>query len=65
MCSSFPAISLPPYTSLQCPFHLHKIEDREELQAKDMDNILNKLIEENFPNTKKEILTQVRRPTEH
>jgi hypothetical protein len=30
-----------------------------------MDNILNKLAGEIFPNTKKEILTQEKRPTEH
>jgi hypothetical protein len=35
------------------------IEEGEEAQAKGMPNILHKIIEENFPNLKKEIPIQV------
>jgi hypothetical protein len=35
------------------------IEEVEEIQTKDIDNLLKRIIAENFPNLKKEIVTQV------
>jgi hypothetical protein len=41
------------------------IEEGEEVQAKGMHNIFNKLITENFPNLEKSMPIQCRKPPEH
>jgi hypothetical protein len=41
------------------------IEEGEEVQAKGMHNIFNKIITENFPNPEKSIPIQSKRPPEH
>jgi hypothetical protein len=41
------------------------IEEREEVQAKGMCNIFNKIIIENFPNLEKSIPYRCKRPPEH
>jgi chromosome segregation ATPase len=41
------------------------IEEREEVQAKRMHNIFNKIIRENFPNLRKLCLFRYRKLTEH
>jgi hypothetical protein len=35
------------------------VEEREEIQTKGIDNLFNRIIAENFPNFKKERVTQV------
>jgi hypothetical protein len=41
------------------------IEEGEEVQGKGMQNIFNKIITENFPNLKKELPIQERKPLGH
>jgi hypothetical protein len=41
------------------------IEEGEEMQAKGMHNIFNKIITENFPNLEKSMPTQVQEASEH
>jgi chromosome segregation ATPase len=41
------------------------IEEGEEVQAKGIHNIFNKIITENFPNLEKSMLIQVQEPQEH
>jgi hypothetical protein len=41
------------------------IEEGEEVQAKGMHNIFNKIITENFPNLKKSMPIRYRNPPEH
>ena len=41
------------------------IEENEESQFKGPENVFNKIIEENFPNIKKEMYIRYKKPIEH
>ena len=40
------------------------VDENEDLQLKGLANIFNKIIEENFPNLKKEMPMNIKKPTE-